>query len=69
MNGVNNMTNAEYEAACLAAAMGEADTLFAVNHKMRQYDEAIKQAEATLARLQEGRREFINRFNLNKVAS
>ncbi len=58
------MTDQEYEAACITAA--KVYDRFEGEHKVRQYDEQIKMAEATLARLQADRREIINRYNLNK---
>lgn len=58
------MTNEEYEKASVTlATMG---TRFEIEHKLKQFDEIIAQAEATVARLHEERREFINRHNLNK---
>ncbi|EDQ4670293.1 hypothetical protein C3U35_004389 [Salmonella enterica subsp. enterica serovar Oranienburg] len=58
------MTNQEYEAASIAAA-GCYDR-FEGEHKLMQCDAIIAQTEATLARLQEQRREIINHYNLNK---
>ncbi len=58
------MTNTEYEAACITAA--KVYDRFEGEHRVRQYDEQIKMAEATLARLQEQRREIVNQYNLNK---
>lgn len=43
------MTNTEYEAACITAA--KVYDRFEGEHKVRQYDEQIKMAEATLAHL------------------
>lgn len=58
------MTNPEYEAACITAA--KVYDRFEGEHKLKQLDEIIAQAEATLARLQEQRREIVNQYNLNK---
>lgn len=58
------MTNTEYEAASIAAA-GCYDR-FEGEHRLKQYDEMIAQVEKTLARLQEERRELVNRYDLNK---
>lgn len=58
------MTNTEYEAACITAA-GCYDR-FEGEHRLKQYDEMIAQVEKTLARLQEERRELVNRYDLNK---
>ena len=58
------MTNTEYEAASIAAA-GCYDQ-FEGEHRLKQYDEMIAQVEKTLARLQEERRELVNRYDLNK---
>lgn len=58
------MTNTEYEAASIAAA-GCYDR-FEGEHKLKQYDEMIAQVDRTLARLQEERRELVNRYDLNK---
>lgn len=35
-------------------------------NNLREYDEKIAGYEAEIARLQEGKREYINRHNLNK---
>ena len=40
-----------------------------INKTMKDFDEAIDEAEAGVARLQELRREFINQYNLNKETS
>ena len=40
-----------------------------INKTMKDFDEAIDKAEAEVARLQELRREFINKYNLNKETS
>lgn len=58
------MTNTEYEAACVTAA--KVYDRFEGAHKLKQQDAIIAQAEATLARLQEQRREIVNQYNLNK---
>lgn len=58
------MTNPEYEAACITAA--KVYDRFEGEHKLKQQDAIIAQAEATLARLQEQRREIVNQYNLNK---
>lgn len=58
------MPNRQYEKACVIAATLE--TRFEIEHKLKQFDEIIAQAEATVARLYEERREFVNRHNLNK---
>lgn len=58
------MTNTEYEAACITAA--KVYDRFEGEHKLKQQDATIAQAEATLARLQADRREIVNRYNLNK---
>ena len=56
------MTNTEYESACITAA--KVYDRFEGEHKVRQYDEQIKMAEAALARLQADRRESLTRYNL-----
>ncbi|EJW5798241.1 hypothetical protein OCJ83_004455 [Salmonella enterica] len=58
------MTNQEYEKACVTAA-GAAD-FFEGEHKLQQCDKAITVLEEAITRLQEERREIINRYNLNK---
>lgn len=58
------MTNAEYEAASIAAA-GCYDK-FEGEHKLQQWDEHIATLEAALAKAQEARREIVNHYNLNK---
>ena len=58
------MTNTEYEAASIAAA--SCYDRFEGEHRLKQYDEMIAQVEKTLARLQEERRELVNRYDLNK---
>lgn len=59
------MTNSEYEAACVTAA--KVYDRFEGEHKLKQQDAIIAQTEATLARLQEQRREIVNQYNLNKT--
>ena len=58
------MTNTEYEAACVTAT--KCYDRFEGEHRLKQYDEMIAQVEKTLARLQEERRELVNRYDLNK---
>lgn len=58
------MTNPEYEAACITAA--QCSLRFEGEHLLKQYDEIIAAAEANLERLREGRREIINRYDLNR---
>lgn len=58
------MTNTEYEAACVTAT--KCYDRFEGEHRLKQYDEMIAQVEKTLARLQEERRELVNRYGLNK---
>lgn len=58
------MTNTEYEAACITAT--KCYDRFEGEHRLKQYDEMIAQVEKTLARLQEERRELVNRYDLNK---
>lgn len=60
------MTNTEYEAACITAT--KCFDRFEGEHRLKQYDEMIAQVEKTLARLQEERRELVNRYDLNKLA-
>lgn len=52
------MTNTEYEAASIAAAIG--------GEKLRLHDAEIAKLEAALAKAQEMRREIVNQYNLNK---
>lgn len=59
------MLNRQYEKACVTAATME--TRFEIEHKLKQFDEIIAQAEATVARLYEERREFVNLHNLNRA--
>ena len=59
------MTNTEYEAACITAT--KCYDRFEGEHRLKQYDEMIAQVEKTLARLQEERRELVNRYDLNKI--
>lgn len=59
-----NIADRDYEAACVTAA--KVYDRFEGEHKLKQQDEIIAQAEATLARLQEQRREIVNQYNLNK---
>lgn len=58
------MTNAEYEAACITQA--QVYDKFEGEHRLKQYDAKIAEIEALLARLQEDRREIINRYDLNR---
>lgn len=58
------MTNAEYEKSCVTAAQQAAR--FEGEHKLEQCDKAIAVLEASLKRLQEERREIVNRYSLNK---
>lgn len=61
------MKNREYEGACVAAAN---EAYRNRDHNLlRQYDKAIADSEATTARLQEARRELVNRLGLNKPES
>lgn len=53
------MTNSEYEAACITAALGE--------EHLRLKDLEIAKAEESLAWLQAERREIVNRYDLNKT--
>lgn len=59
------MTNAEYEAACITRA--QVYDKFEGEHRVKQYDAKIAEIEGLLARLQEDRREIINRYDLNKL--
>lgn len=59
-----NTADRDYEAACITAA--KVYDRFEGEHKVKQIDEHIAQTEATLARLQEQRREIVNQYNLNK---
>lgn len=58
------MTNEEYEAACITAAM--CYDRFEGEHKLKQIDEIIKNLETSLANLHGQRREIVNQYNLNK---
>lgn len=58
------MTNSEYEAACITQA--QVYDKFEGEHRLKQYDEKIAEVEGILARLQEDRREIINRYDLNQ---
>lgn len=58
------MTNTEYEAACITAAM--CYDRFEGEHKLKQMDEIIKNLETSLANMHEQRREIVNQYNLNK---
>lgn len=60
----NEMTNAEYEAACITQA--KVYDRFEGEHRVKQYDAKIAEIEGLLARLQEDRREIINRYDLNR---
>jgi len=51
--------------------MGEPMTKFDLErhmHNIKEFDSKIAGHEAEVARLQEERREYINRYNLNKLA-
>ena len=61
------MTNTEYEAACVTAA--KCYDRFEGEHRLKQYDEMIAQVEKTLARLQEERRELVNRLMTHNKTS
>lgn len=61
------MTNSEYENACITAAAEPCHT-YGLN-KLASYDSKIAEVEKTLAGLQEGRREVINRYDLNKAVA
>lgn len=58
------MTNAEYEAACITQA--QVYDKFEGEHRVKQYDAKIAEVEGLLAKLQEDRREIINRYDLNR---
>lgn len=58
------MTNTEYEKSCVTAAQQAAR--FEGEHKLEQHDRAIAVLEDSLKRLQEERREIVNRYSLNK---
>lgn len=60
------MTNAEYECSCIGAANAPCRT--EGERKLEAKDNAIAVLEATLALMQEERREIINRYNLNKCS-
>lgn len=60
------MTNPEYEAACVTAS--QCSLRFEGEHLLKQYDDIIAAAEANLERLREGRREIVNRYDLNREA-
>lgn len=38
-------------------------------HNLKEFDDKIAEHEAEVARLQEGRREYVNRHNLNPPVS